>query len=115
MPRRKKTKNNKNLKNKKPKIETLSGYELGQHIYCLRYPDLVLSCGNIFELHKTKSDEFLTFIDDITGQYRIALLSDVIDDPTRKQIMATQSKMRSYDRQAKRIEEKRKLKKSKRR
>jgi len=93
----------------------LSGFSLGDHIYCRRYPDLVLSCGTIFELHKTQSDEFITFIDDITGQYRISLLKDVIENPSRKDIMATQSKMRSYDRQAKRIEEKRKLKKSKRR
>ena len=115
MPKKRKTKNSKNSQPKKPKIQTLSGYELGQHVYCNRYPDLVLSCGNIYELHKTETDEFITFIDEVTGQYRVALMKDIIDNPTQKQIMATQTRMRSYARQAKRIEEKRKLKKSKRR
>ena len=93
----------------------MSGFSLGEHVYCRRYPDLVLSCGSIIELHKTKTDEFMSFIDEITGQYRLSLLKDIIKNPSRKDIMATQSKMRSYDRQVKRIEEKRKLKKSKRR
>lgn len=115
MPRRKKTKKSSSPKSKKPQIESLSGYSLGQHVYCLRYPDDVLCCGNIVSLHKTPADEFITFIDEITGQYRISLLEKIIDDPTKKQIMSTQAKMRSYLRQAKRIEEQRKLKKNKRR
>lgn len=114
MPRRKKKTASQN-KDKKPQIENLSGYTLGQHVYCLRYPDDVLCCGNIVSLHKTPANEFITFIDEITGQYRISLLEKIIDDPTKKQIMSTQAKMRSYLRQAKRIEEQRKLKKNKRR
>ena len=110
------TKRKKKLKkqDKKDKIQELNGYTLGQHVYCLRYPDKVLCCGNITDLHKTETDLFFTFIDDITGQFRISLLEDIIQDTTKKQIMNTQNRIRSNARQAERLAEKKKLKRKRR-
>ena len=110
------TRRKKNLKqkDKKDEIQELSGYSLGQHVYCLRYPDKVLCCGNITKLHKTETDMFFTFIDDITGQFRISLIEDIVPEPTKKQIMNTQTRIRSNIRQAERLAEKKKLKKKRR-
>ncbi len=101
-------------KDKKDEIQELEGFTLGQHVYCLRYPDKVLCCGNITKLHKTETDTFFTFIDDITGQFRISLMSDVILEPTKKQIMNTQNRIRSNIRSAERLAEQKKLKKKRR-
>ncbi len=84
-------------KNKKPTkkigLETLSGFIVGQAIYCLRFPDKLLARGKIRHLFKTETHEFAEFVDEITGQFRATLLEDIILEPTRKQINAANSKI----------------------
>lgn len=82
------------LKTKKPEIEELSGFKLGQNIYCKRYPDGKLSYGRIETFHpNTEGGEAVTFIDFMTNKYRLTLLDDIIDEPTPKQIEECQSQM----------------------
>lgn len=84
----------KNVIKEKPRgVPSLSGFEVGQSIYCLRYPDRALARGVIKFLFKTKDDEFAEFVDDITGQFRATLLSDIIDEPTRSQINSANTKI----------------------
>ena len=89
MPRRKKVKK----PEKKIGLDSLSGFEIDQHIYCLRYPDKLLARGKIRHLFKTETHEFAEFVDEITGQFRATLLEDIILEPTRKQINAANSKI----------------------
>ena len=89
MPRKKKIQKPK----KKIGLDSLGGFTVGQHIYCLRYPDHILCRGPIRHLFKTKTHEFAEFIDEITGQFRITLLADIILEPTRKQINSANSRI----------------------
>jgi len=93
---RKKKKSAKSVKSVKRKaigIPELNGYSLGQSIYCLRYPDKILIRGSIYAIFKTKTHEFVELVDDITGQFRAALIEDIIENPTRKQINSANSKI----------------------
>ena len=45
------------LKSKKPEIEEMSGFKLGQMIYCNRYPDGKLSYGRIEMFHPAQKVE----------------------------------------------------------
>jgi len=75
------------LKTKKPEIEELDGYKLGQEIYCKRFPDGKLSYGRIEQFHpNTEGGKAVTFIDFITSKYRLTLMDDIIDNPTPKQV-----------------------------
>ena len=82
------------LKSKKPEIEEMSGFKLGQMIYCNRYPDGKLSYGRIEMFHpSTEGGEAITFIDFITNKYRLTLVKDVIEEPTIQQREACQSQI----------------------
>lgn len=82
------------IKVKKPEIEELDGYSLGQTIYCKRYPDGKLSYGTIEMFHpNTEGGKAVTFIDYITSKYRLTLMDDIIDEPTPKQIEDCQSQI----------------------
>ena len=82
------------LKTKKPEIEELDGYKLGQNIYCKRYPDGKLSYGRIEQFHpNTEGGKAVTFIDFITNKYRLTLMDDIIDEPTPKQLEACQTQL----------------------
>lgn len=82
------------LKAKKPDITELNGYQLKQFVYCKRYPDAKLSYGRIENFHpNTEEGAAITFIDFLTNKYRLALMCDIIDDPTAKQIDSCQSQI----------------------
>ena len=82
------------LKTKKPEIEELDGYKLGQNIYCKRYPDGKLSYGRIEQFHpNTEGGKAITFVDFITSKYRLTLMDDIIDNPTPKQVEDCQSQI----------------------
>jgi len=82
------------LKTKKPEIEELDGYKLGQNIYCKRYPDGKLSYGRIEQFHpNTEGGKAVTFIDFITNKYRLTLMDDIIDEPTPKQLEECQTQL----------------------
>jgi len=70
-------------------------------IYCFRYPDKILSRGKIKKLFNVNSVEFAEFVDEITGQFRACLLSDVIENPTRSQINSANLKIASKIRRSK--------------
>ena len=75
------------IKQEKNKIPELMGYKLGQEIFCKRYPDNKLSYGRIYELHEDWGEgACVTIIDYITSSFRISLMSNIIDNPTPKQI-----------------------------
>lgn len=82
------------LKTKKPEIEELDGYKVGQFIYCNRYPDKKLSYGRIEMFHlNTEEGKAVTFIDYLTSKYRLTLMRDIIDEPTAKQIESCQGQI----------------------
>jgi len=111
MTRRKK---NKNKPDAIDKLQELSGIALGQFVYCHRYPDKLLARGYIINLYKTESEEFACLVDEITGQYRITLLEDIIADPSRKHIVSANLKISSNIKKVERAREKKKEKKRKR-
>ena len=92
-------------------LQELGGFTIGDFIYCLRFPDKVISRGAIIGIFETKSGSFVDIIDEITGQYRSALLEDIIVNPTKKHINAANSKVVRNNKSAERVAEKKKLKK----
>lgn len=83
MARKKKTK----LKVEKNKLPELMGYKLDQEVFCKRYPDKKLAFGRIHELYPECGDgPGISIVDYLTNSYRIALIVDIIDEPTQKQI-----------------------------
>ena len=97
MPRKKKIKKEK----KKIGLDELGGHKPGDFIYCFRIPDKALSRGKITYLFKTPDGDIAEFIDEITGQFRATLLSDIIENPTRSQINSTNNKIASKIRRSK--------------
>lgn len=82
----------KKLKAKPKEIQELDGYSIDQVVYCKRYPDNKLSYGRIDSFHpNTEGGPAFTIIDYITGTFRVALICNIIDEPTRKQISDCQS------------------------
>ena len=98
-------------KNEKFKLQELEGYKLGDFIYCYRYPDRVIARGNIIGLFDIKTAKFADIIDEISGQFRTSLLSDIIAEPTRKHINLANSQLNRNVKAAERTAEKKKLKK----
>ena len=109
MPRRKKKPSVKTKE--KQKIQELDGRKLGDFIYCYRYPDRLIARGEIIGLFDTEKDKFVDIVDEISGQFRTALLEDIIDAPTRKHINAANSQISRNTKSAERIAEKKRLKK----
>ena len=92
MTRRRKSKK----KSTPPKgVPELRGYEVGQYVYALSFPNGVIVRGKISALFKTETDEFAELIDDIGSGYRLALLDDIIDKPTARHINSANSKVAS--------------------
>ena len=77
-------------KNKLPKVdklEELLGYKLGQEVFCKRYPDKKLAFGRINDLYpECGGGPGITIVDYMTNSFRLVLMSDIIDEPTQKQI-----------------------------
>lgn len=82
------------LKTRKKEIEEFEGYKLDQLVYCRRYPDNKLTYGKIEEFHlKTEGGPAFTIIDFLTNKYRLAMIVDIIDEPTPKQLEDCRSVM----------------------
>jgi len=96
-PRKKKTK----IPEKKIGVDELSGFTIGQSIYCFRHPDKILARGEIRILLKTKAGELAEFVDEITGQFRATMLDDIIANPTRSQINSANLKIATKIRKSK--------------
>jgi hypothetical protein len=58
---------------------------VGDIVYCRRYPDKKIAYGEIRSIHEVNPDPFISIVDEITGQFRIALIAD-IEEPTVKVI-----------------------------
>jgi len=72
---------------KSNKLPELMGYVLDQEIFCKRYPDRKLAFGRIHELYPECGDgPGVAIVDYMTNTFRIALMSDIINEPTRKQV-----------------------------
>ena len=91
MARRKKNK----IKAEPKGLQELSGYSVGQYVYALSYPNKVIIRGLISSLFKTAEHEFMEIVDDIGTGYRMALLEDVIDKPTKRHVNSANSKVAS--------------------
>lgn len=74
------------LKYEPPGPESLCGLSRGDIIYCFRFPDHILSMGSIQFFHEnTEEGPAFTFMCESTGAYRLALISSIIENPTKQQ------------------------------
>lgn len=64
----------------------MEGYKSGDSVYCNRYPDSVFCRGTITQFFTCENQGVFEFLDDATGQFRLALISEIVVKPTRKQI-----------------------------
>ncbi len=102
----------KNKQTKPPRgLPELDGYKLEDFIYCYRYPDKSIARGYITGLFSTSTGKFIEFVDQISGQFRVSLLEDIIANLTVKHINSANSKLARNNKSAERIAEKKKLKK----
>tara|TARA_Y100000310_G_scaffold336573_1_gene421504 strand:+ start:2378 stop:2695 length:318 start_codon:yes stop_codon:yes gene_type:complete len=78
----------KKFKVPKPKgPETLGDYSREDLVFCFRYPDSKLSYGTIKQFYpETEEGPGFMFICQMCGQFRIALMSSIIKEPTKDQI-----------------------------
>ena len=77
----------KGKKHEIPGPKELCGLKRGDDVYCFRYPDKLLSRGEIKWFHeKTEEGPAFTFLDEVSGSYRLALIDDVISEPTKQQM-----------------------------
>jgi len=78
-------------KRSKIKFETpgpveLGGYKRGDIVYCFRWPDELLSEGEIKWFHEeTEGGPAFTFMCSVTGSYRLSLMKGIIANPTTQQ------------------------------
>ena len=73
-------------KYKPPGPDDFQGYKRGQEVYCYRFPDQLLSHGAIHVFHtETSEGPGITFMCSVTGSYRMALMENIIDNPTKQQ------------------------------
>jgi len=73
------------------KTKSMDGYVLEQFVYCERFPDNKLSYGRIESFHPESSEgPLITIVDYVSNTYRIALMSKIIDEPTKQQISECQ-------------------------
>ena len=69
-----------------PGPEELNGYSRGDIIYCHRHPDGLLSHGEIkWFYEETEQGPGFTFMCNVTGSYRMGLMKDIIENPTKQQ------------------------------
>ena len=69
-----------------PGPEELCGLKRGDTVFCFRYPDKLLSRGEIKWFHeKTEEGPAFTFLDEVSGSFRLSLIDDVIAEPTKQQ------------------------------
>jgi hypothetical protein len=72
----------------KPKgPESLGDYSREDLVFCYRHPDNKLSYGTIKQFYpETGEGPGFMFICQMCGQFRIALMSNIIKEPTKDQI-----------------------------
>ena len=79
----------KKIEPKKPTgPQEFDGYKVDDKVMCLRFPDEKLSYGKITQIH-LKSDSAepcFSFACEMSGQHRLAMFSQIIDEPTKQQI-----------------------------
>ena len=65
----------------------LCGFKRGDVVCCFRYPDEMLTQGEISYFHEnTEEGPAFTFLCDISGSFRLALIKDIIEKPTKQQL-----------------------------
>ena len=91
MPRRKK---------EKTPPESYMGYEIGQEVYCTTVSDEKLCYGRITEFHKgcahpdhEEPQPAVTVACYMRGSFQTSWISDIIDEPTKKQAHKAQEEM----------------------
>jgi hypothetical protein len=80
-------------KKKKPEPKTFKGYHEGQEVFCICISDGKLGYGRIHDFHPNCKDpdggdpiDAFTLVCYMRGSYQTSYMSDIIDDPTPKQI-----------------------------
>ncbi len=69
-----------------PGPKELCGFKRGDVVYCHRWPDDILSEGEIKWFHEETSEgPAFTFMCSVTGSYRMALIKSIIENPTKQQ------------------------------
>ena len=92
-------------------VSEYEGYHLGQTVYCLRFPDKQPSKGEITKIHLGDSvGAYHTFICEASGQFRKALFSDTMSEPTKQLRDAAEKAIAKARRQDKAAEAKLKAK-----
>lgn len=67
--------------------ETMGDYSREDVVFCYRHPDNKLSYGTIKEFYpETGEGPGFMFICQMCGQFRIALMSNIIKKPTKDQV-----------------------------
>ena len=67
--------------------ESIGDYSLEDVIFCYRHPDSKLSYGTIKKFYpETGEGPGFQFICQMCGQFRIALMSGIIKEPTKDQL-----------------------------
>ena len=82
LTKRKQIKENNIIKNDNTQLE-YNGYYVGQKVYCYRFPDKKLGYGEISEIFKSKTYDFMafSFYCQIACQSRVGKIDDIIQDP----------------------------------
>lgn len=64
-------------------IQEISGFKLGDTVYCLRHPDGIPSRGKITKIQSGSSETgpYCVFLCEATGHFRYSLLSKASLDP----------------------------------
>jgi hypothetical protein len=83
-------------------VKEHEGYKLGQTVHCFRFPDKQPCRGEITKIHLGESvGPYHTFICEVSGQFRKALFSDTMSEPTKQMREAVEkaiAKARKNDR-----------------
>jgi hypothetical protein len=67
--------------------EILGDYSRDDVVFCYRHPDNKLSFGTIKQFYpETEEGPGFMFICQMSGQFRIALMNNIIEKPTKDQI-----------------------------
>jgi hypothetical protein len=69
-----------------PGPQSYKTWNVGDYVYCNRFPDDRPAFGRITSIHLKDASgrKGFTFADEVSGQYRMALFSNIVDDPSSK-------------------------------
>ena len=72
---------------KQKNVQEHNGYKVGDEVYCTTYIKNELGFGKIQIIHiSDKNPPCFTFGCVVTGACKLAMFTDIIDDPTKAQI-----------------------------